>query len=76
MTWQVQFYNERSRVLARYGVQAPTPAEALVQARGALRAEHPLAVSRRPRSLLEQARRIGGQDLDGWTLYRIVKESR
>ena len=53
MTWQVHFYNERSRVLARYGVQAPTPAEALVQ-----------------------ARRIGGQDLDGWTLYRIVKESR
>ena len=55
MTWQVHFYNERSRVLARYGVQAPTPAEALVQARSALRAEHPLAVSRRPRSLLEQA---------------------
>ena len=41
VTWQVHFYNERSRVLARYGVQAPTPAEALVQARSALRAEHP-----------------------------------
>jgi len=74
VTWQVQFYNERSRALARYGVQAPTPGEALVQARSALRAEHPLTVSRRPRSLLEQARHIGGQDIDGWTLYRIVKE--
>jgi hypothetical protein len=33
-------------------------------------------MSRRPLSLLEQARRIGGQDPDGWMLYRIVKESR
>ena len=61
-------------MLVRYGVQAPTPDEALVQARRALQVEHPLTVSRRARSLLEQARHIGGQDLDGWTLYRIVKE--
>jgi hypothetical protein len=74
VTWQVQFYNERSRLLARYGVQAPTPTEALALARSALRAEHQPAVSRRPRSLFEQARLVGGQDPDGWMLYRIVKE--
>lgn len=74
MNWRLEFYNERRRTLARYGVEAPTPAGALVLGREALRAEHaPTATPRRP-SLFEQARRIGGEAADGWILYRIAEE--
>ena len=75
MNWRVQFYNERSRMLARYGVEAPSPSEAVVMAGNALRAEHPPARSRRAGSLFEQARRVGGQDASGWILYGIARES-
>ena len=75
MTWRVQFYNERSRTLARYRVAAPSPREAVVVARKALQAEHPLARPRRAGSLFERARRMGGQDADGWILYGIARTS-
>jgi hypothetical protein len=50
------------------------PAEALALTRGALLAEYRPAVSRRAPSLFEQARRVDGQDADGWMLYRITSE--
>lgn len=73
MTWQIQFYHERRRTLARYDVEAPRPAEALSVARQALQAEHRPPRSRQTGSLFEDARRVGGQDADGWILYRIAR---
>jgi hypothetical protein len=74
MRWRLEFYNERRTVLARYGVDAPTPAAAVVLGRAALLAEHPTPPARGRPSLFEQARRVGGQDGSGWVLYRIVKD--
>jgi hypothetical protein len=71
VTWELEFYCERRHTLARYEVQAPTPAAARALGRQALRSEHGSPASRRPRSLYEQAQRAGGRDLDGWVLYRI-----
>ena len=73
MNWQIQFYNERTQTLARYAVEAPTPAEALARGRCALREDYRPTASRRTRNLFEQARRVGGQDPEGWVLYRIAK---
>jgi hypothetical protein len=71
VTWQLQFYSERRQAAARYEVQAPTPAAAHALGRKALRAEHPSPASRRRHSLFERARQSGGEDDDGWVLYRI-----
>jgi hypothetical protein len=69
--WRLEFYSERRRTLACYTVEALTAAAALALGRTALRTEYPRAV-RRTRSLFEQAERVGGQDADGWVLYRIA----
>lgn len=74
MGWRLEFYSERNRILARYTVEAATPAAALELGRRALLREYPTPV-RRPRSLFGQAQRIGGQDGDGWILYRIAKDA-
>jgi hypothetical protein len=71
-TWRLDFYNERRRLLARYGVEASLPAEAVLLGRKALLAEHPGTARRRRASLFERARRIEGDDAAGWVLYRIV----
>jgi len=71
MTWLVEFYHERRRLLARYGVEAPLPAAAVVLGRQALRAEHPSPPPARRVSLFKQAQLIEGQGADGWVLYRI-----
>jgi hypothetical protein len=71
MRWRLEFYHERSGILAHYSVEAPLPAEALRLGRAALLAEHPPAPARRRLSLFERARRIGGQDASGWVPYRI-----
>lgn len=68
----MEFYNERRGSLARYGIEAATPAAAVLLGRSALLAEHPPA--RPGTSLFARAGRIGGQDADGWVLYRIVKD--
>ncbi len=73
MRWLMEFYNERRGALARYGIEAPTPAAAVLLGRNALLAEHPPTSARRRRSLFEQAERAGGQDTGGWVLYRIVR---
>ena len=75
MKWLMQFYNERRGILARYGIEAPLPAEAVRLGWKAVLAEHPSTPRRGRLSLFEQAQRIGGQDASGWVLYRIVKES-
>ena len=75
MKWLMQFYNERRGILARYGVDAPLPAEAVLLGWKAVLAEHPSTPRRSRLSLFERAERIGGQDASGWVLYRIVKDS-
>ena len=75
MTWRMQFYHERRGILARYGIDAPLPAEAVRLGWKAVLAEHPSTPRRRRLSLFERAERIGGQDASGWVLYRIVRDS-
>jgi hypothetical protein len=74
MKWLMQFYNERRGILARYGIDAPLPAEAVLLGWKALLAEHPSTPRRSRLSLFERAERIGGQDPSGWVLYRIAKD--
>jgi len=74
MKWLLDFYNERRRILARYGIEAPLPAAAVLAGRKAVLAEYPSARARGRLSLLERAERAGGQDGSGWVLYRIVKD--
>lgn len=71
MRWILDFYHERRRTLARYDIEAPSPATAVRSGWTALRAEHPLEPGRGRPSLLERADRAGGQDGSGWVLYRI-----
>jgi hypothetical protein len=75
MKWLMQFYNERRGVRARYGIEAPLPAEAVRLGWKAVLAEHPSTPRGGRRSLFERAQRVEGQDASGWVLYRIVKDS-
>lgn len=75
MKWLMQFYNERRGILARYGVDAPLPAEAVLLGRKAVLAEHPSTPRRSRLSLFERAEQIGGQDASGWVLYRIARDN-
>lgn len=75
MKWLMEFYNERRGILARYGIEAPLPAAAVLLGRKAVLAEYPSTPRRSRLSLFEQAERVGGQDASGWVLYRIVKEN-
>jgi hypothetical protein len=72
--WRLDFYHERRGALARYGIEAPTPAAAVELGRNALLAEHPPTPARRRLTLVERAERADGQDPSGWVLYRIVKD--
>ena len=74
MKWRLQFYNERRGILARYGIEAPLPAEAVRLGWKAVLAEHPSTPRGSRLSLFERAQRVEGQDASGWVLYRIVKE--
>lgn len=73
VTWRLQFYSERRGALTRYEVQAPTAAAAHALGRKAVRAAHPFAAAGRREGLFERARRSGGEDDDGWVLYRIER---
>jgi hypothetical protein len=75
MKWLMEFYSERRGILARYGIEAPLPAEAVLLGWKAVLAEHPAPPRRSRLSLFERAQRVGGQDASGWVLYRIVKDS-
>jgi hypothetical protein len=75
MKWLMQFYNERRGILARFGVDAPLPAEAVRLGWKAVLAEHPPTPRRSRLSLFERAERIGGQDASGWVLYRIARDN-
>jgi hypothetical protein len=70
----MEFYNERQRAVARYGIEASTPEAAVLLGRKALLAEYPSRARRRP-GLFEQAERVGGHDEGGWVLYRFVKDN-
>lgn len=74
MRWLTQFYNERRGILARYGVEAPSPRAAVPLGWSAVLAEYPTVPRRGRLSLFERAKRTGGQDASGWVLYRIVKD--
>jgi hypothetical protein len=71
MRWLMEFYSERRAILARYGVEASSPAAAVLLGRSALFAEYPPARARRRPGLFERAEHVGGQDESGWVLYRI-----
>jgi len=75
MRWLMEFYNERRRIVARYGIEAPLPAAAARLGRSAVLADHPSSPRKGRPSLFERAERVGGQDASGWVLYRIVKEN-
>ena len=75
MRWLMEFYNGRRRILARYGIEAPLPAAALLLGRNAALAEYPATPRGNRLSLFERAERVGGQDASGWVLYRIVKDN-
>ena len=70
----MEFYHERRGILARYGIDAPLPGEAVVLGRRALLAEHPPVPARSRPSLFKQAQGVEGQHPSGWVLYRIVKD--
>ena len=74
MRWVVDFYNQRRAIVARYDVDAPSAASAVVSGRQAMFAEYPRTPAGGRPSLFEQAERIGGQDGSGWIVYRIVKD--
>ena len=75
MRWLMEFYNERLGILARYGIEAPLPAAAVLSGRNAVLAEYPSPPRKGRPSLFERAERVGGQDASGWVLYRIVREN-
>jgi hypothetical protein len=75
MTWRLHFYNERRGREARYGVESPTAAAAVERGWELLRSEHPPGGTKRPVGLFALAQRAGGQEPDGWVLYRIVGTS-
>lgn len=76
MMWRVEFYNERRGILARYDIEAPSPAAAEVLGRKAVLVEYPPTRARkRGPSLFERAERAGGQDASGWVFYRIGKDA-
>lgn len=76
MRWLMDFYNERRRILARYAIEAPLPAAAVLLGWNAVLAEHPSTPRRSRLSLFERAERVGGQDASGWVLYRIVNNGQ
>ncbi len=75
MRWLLEFYNERRGIVARYSIEAPLPAAAVLLGRNAMLAEYPSTPRRSRLSLFEQAQRVEGQDASGWVLYRIVRDS-
>jgi hypothetical protein len=75
MRWLTEFYHERTGVLARYGIDAALPAEAVLLGWKAVLEEYPSTPRRGPLSLFQRAQRVEGQHVSGWILYRIVKDS-
>jgi hypothetical protein len=74
MRWRMEFYHEKRRLLARYGIDASLPASAVLLGRRALLADYPPPSRSGRLSLAERAERIGGQDASGWVLYRIGRD--
>ena len=75
MTWRLEFYHERRRILARYTVEASLPADAVVLGWKLVLAEHPAPARRKRPGLFERAQRVEGQHASGWVLYRTDNDS-
>jgi len=75
MSWLMEFYNERRGIWARYAIEAPLPAAAVLLGLNAAITEHPTPPRKGRLSLFQRADLIGGQDPSGWVLHRIVKQS-
>jgi hypothetical protein len=73
MKWVIDFYNQRRAIVARYDVDAPTAAAAVVLGRQAMLLQYPRVPRQGRLTLFERAERIGGQDDTGWIVYRIAK---
>lgn len=69
--WRVELHNEQRRILARYGIEAPSPEAAALAGRRAALADHPSPRRRKRLSLLARAERRPVDDGSGWILYRI-----
>ncbi len=76
MKWLMEFYHERRRILARYDIEAPLPAEAVLLGRRAVLLEYPPTSPTSRPGLFERAERVGGQDVSGWVLYRIAMSNQ
>ena len=76
MEWRLTFYNERSRRLACYDVEARLPEEAVRLGWNAVLAEHPSTPRGGRLSLFERAERAGGQHSSRWVLYRLANVGR
>lgn len=75
MRWLMEFYNERRGILARYGVEAPLPADAVQLGRKAVLAEYPSTPRSGRLSVFGRRQRVAGHDASAWVLYRIGKDS-
>lgn len=72
----MEFYNESRAILARYGIEASSPAAAVLGGRRAMLADYPPVPRRRRRlRLWERAERLAIPDGTGWILYRIGKDN-
>jgi hypothetical protein len=60
LKWRIDFYHERRAILARYGLEATAPAEAVRLGWQAVLAEPRSLPRRRRLSLFERAERVGG----------------
>jgi hypothetical protein len=69
--WRLEFYSARRQILAHCRVEAAT---ALVLGRRSVLDEYPPILTRRARSLFEQAQRLASPDTDGGVLYRVQKD--
>jgi hypothetical protein len=73
MRWTIDFYNHRLGRVARYDIEAPSPAAALAAGQQARLAQYPAGGTPRRPTLFQRAERIGGEDGSGWVVYRITK---
>jgi hypothetical protein len=72
MKWIVDFYHQRRAIVARYEVDAPSAATAVVLGRRAVLSQYSPPAARRDPGLFERAERIGGREGMGWVVCRIA----
>jgi hypothetical protein len=73
MRWMIDFYHEKRGLVARYDVEASSPAAAVEAGREARVVQYPPAPGSRRPTLFQRAQRVGGRDPSGWVVYRIAR---